>query len=140
MAKLISLRFMGTAALCSAAFVFAGVAPRLHAAPVGSGMSEPVPAMAVNHVHKGDRLPLFHPRTVGVEFPALPAGSQTQGKVSLGCDRSFSPIFRRSLGRFTAVARPDRPAPSATRSLSIRSFADTHCGIIAVLRALSILT
>lgn len=93
MAKFISLRFLGAAALCSAAFVFAGVAPRLHAAPVGSGMSDPMPAMEVNHLHKGDRLPLFHPRTVGVELPALRAGSQTQGKVPLGCDRSFSPIL-----------------------------------------------
>jgi hypothetical protein len=43
--------------------------------------------------------------------------------------------FRRCLGRFTAVARPDRPAPSL-----LRRFADTNCGIVAVLRALSILT
>jgi hypothetical protein len=96
MAKLISLRFMGTAALCSAAFVLAGVAPRLHAAPVGSGMSVPLPATEVNRLRKADRLPLFHPHTVGLE---LPAGSQGQGKVPLGCDPSFSPILSPKLGR-----------------------------------------
>jgi hypothetical protein len=96
MAKLISLRFMGAAALCSAAFVLAGVAPRLHAAPVGSGMSDPVPAAEVNRLRKGDRLPLFHPHTVGLE---LPAGSRVQGKVPLGCDPSFSPILSPQLGR-----------------------------------------
>jgi hypothetical protein len=98
MARLISLRFVGAAALCSAAFVVTGVAPRLHATPVGSGMSDHVPAMEVNHLRKGDRLPLFHPRTVGRELPALPTGSQTQGKVPLGCDASFSPILSPQLG------------------------------------------
>ena len=95
MANLISFRFMGAAALCSAAFVLAGVAPRLHAAPIGSGMSEPVSAMEVNRLGKGDQLPLFHPHAVRLE---LPAGSRAQGKVPLGCDPSFSPILSPQLG------------------------------------------
>jgi hypothetical protein len=98
MARLVSLRFMAAAAICSAAFVLAGVAPRLHASPVHSGMSDPVPAMEVNHFRKGDRLPLSHPRTVGQMLPALPAGSQSQGKVPIGCDPSFSPILSPQLG------------------------------------------
>jgi hypothetical protein len=90
MAKRISLRFIGAAALCSAAFVLAGVAPRLHAAPVGSEMTT-----EVNRLGKGDRLPLFHPHAVMLE---LPAGSRAQSKVPLGCDPSFSPILSPQLG------------------------------------------
>jgi hypothetical protein len=95
MAKLISFRLIGAAALCSAAFVLAGVAPRLHAAPVGSEMTDPLRATEVNRLGKGDRLPLFHPHAVRLE---LPAGSRAQRKVPLGCDPSFSPILSPQLG------------------------------------------
>jgi hypothetical protein len=46
--------------------------------------------MTVNDFRKGDRLPLFRARAVRQEVP--PIGSQTQGKVPLGCDSSFSPV------------------------------------------------
>jgi hypothetical protein len=96
MARLFSLRVLGTVALCSAAFAVASAAPYLHAAPAGSGLSDSEPSMTVNHFRKGDRLPLFHPRAVRQDVPAA-AGSQTQGKVPLGCDSSFSPVTSPSL-------------------------------------------
>jgi hypothetical protein len=92
MARHVSFRLMGAAALCSAAFVLAGAAPYLYAAPAAPGLSDPEPSMSVNHFRKGDRLPLFHPRAVRQEVPSPPVGSQTQGKVPLGCDSSFSPV------------------------------------------------
>ena len=90
MARLVSFRLIGAAALCSAAFVLAGAAPHLYAAPIIPGLTNPEPSMTVNDFRKGDRLPLFHPRSVRQEVP--PIGSQTQGKVPLGCDSSFSPV------------------------------------------------
>lgn len=92
MARLVSFRFMGAAALCSAAFVLAGAAPYLHAAPIVPGLSDPEPSMAVNHFQKGDRLPLFPRRAVRQGAPAAQPGSQTPGRVPLGCDSSFSPV------------------------------------------------
>ena len=91
MARLVSLRVVGAVALCSAAFVLAGAAPHLYAAPVLPGLSDPEPAMTVNHFRKGDRLPLLHPRAVRQEVPT-PSGSQAQGKVPFGCDSAFSPV------------------------------------------------
>lgn len=88
----ISLRVMGAVALCSAAFVVADTAPYLYAAPAVPGLSNPEPAMTVNRFRKGNRLPLFQRRAVRQEAPVRPAGSQTPGKVPLGCDSSFSPV------------------------------------------------
>jgi hypothetical protein len=90
MARLISFRLIGAAALCSAAFVLAGAAPYLYAAPMSQGLANPEPSMTVNDFRKGDRLPLFGSRAVRQEVP--PAGSQAQGKVPLGCDSSFSSV------------------------------------------------
>jgi hypothetical protein len=90
MARLVSFRLMGAAALCSAAFVLAGAAPYLHAAPITPGLTNPEPSMTVNDFRRGDRLPLFRPRAVREERPSI--GSQTQGRVPLGCDSSFSPV------------------------------------------------
>jgi hypothetical protein len=91
MARLVSLRVMGAVALCSAAFVLAGAAPHLYAAPVAPGLSDPEPSMTVNHFRKGDRLPLFHRRAVRQEVPT-PTGSRTEGRVPFGCDSAFSPV------------------------------------------------
>lgn len=85
--RIVSLRVMGAVALCSAAFV---AAPYLYAAPAVPGLSNPEPAVTVNHFRKGDRLPLFHRRAVRQEVP--PASSQKPGKVPIGCDSSFSPV------------------------------------------------
>lgn len=95
----VSLRVVGAVALCSAAFVVAGAAPYLYAAPAVSGLSDPEPAMTVNHFRKGDRLPLFHRRAVRQEVPVPPAGSQTHGKVPIGCDSSFSPVTSPELAK-----------------------------------------
>ncbi len=90
MARLVSFRLMGAAALCSAAFVLAGAAPYLYAAPITPGLTDPEPAMTVNDFRKGDRLPLFQRRAVRQEVPSI--GPQTRGKVPVGCDSSFSPV------------------------------------------------
>jgi len=90
MARLVSLRMGGAVALCSAAFLLVGAATYLHAAPVPSGLSDPEPAMTVNHFRKGDRLPLFN-SGVSRELPP-PSAPQTQGKVPFGCDSAFSPV------------------------------------------------
>ena len=84
MAKLVSFRLIGTAALCSAAFLLAGAAPYLHAAPITPGLTNPAPSVTVNDFRKGDRLPLFQSRAARQVVP--PIGSQTRGKVPLGCD------------------------------------------------------
>lgn len=88
--RFVSLRVAGAVALCSAAFVVAGAAPYLYAAPVLPGLSNPEPAMTVNHFRKGDLLPLFHRRAVRQEAP--PANSQRPDRVPVGCDSSFSPV------------------------------------------------
>ena len=91
MARLVSLRMVGAVALCSATFVLVGAAPYLHAAPVPPGLSDPGPAMTVNHFRKGDRMPLFRSGAVRQEQPG-PSGLLTQRKVPFGCDSSFSPV------------------------------------------------
>lgn len=95
MARFSSLRIAGAVALCSATFAIAGAA-YLYAAPAGSGLSDAEPSMMVNHFRKGDRLQPTHPRAVRQDVPG-PAGSQTQRKVPLGCDSSFSPVTSPSL-------------------------------------------
>ena len=91
MVRLFSLRIVGAVALCSAAFILAGAAPYLHAAPAVPGLSDPEPSTMVNHFRKGDRLPLFHAHAVRQE-ERTPSGSPTQGKVPFGCDSAFSPV------------------------------------------------
>ena len=105
MAKLISLRFMGTAALCSAAFVLAGVAPRLHAAPVGSGMSVPLPANEPNRLRKADTLLLFHPHTSAWNFRQV---HRVRARCHLVAILLSARSSRQSSGGFTGVARPNR--------------------------------
>ncbi len=59
MARLVSFRVAGAAVLCSVAFAVAAplICMRL---PPDPGLSDPGPAMTVNHFRKGDRLPLLH--------------------------------------------------------------------------------
>lgn len=95
----VSFRVVSAVALCSAAFVLASAAPYLYAAPAVPELSNPEPAMTVNHFRKGDRLPLFHRRAVRQETPVGPAGSQSPGRVPIGCDSSFSPVTSPELAR-----------------------------------------
>jgi hypothetical protein len=100
MARLFCLRIMGALALCSFAFLLVSLDPFLSAAPLGSGVSDPTPAVSVNHFRKGDRLPLFHPgasNRIGTDPDARRDGSQTQEKVPVGCDPAFSPVTAPSL-------------------------------------------
>jgi hypothetical protein len=73
------------------AFSFLSVQTFLSAAPMPSGISATAPLFTVNHFRKGDRLPLYRPEAASPD-QRMPSRLQTQKKVPLGCDPSFSPV------------------------------------------------
>lgn len=78
-------------ALFAFALSFLSVQAFLSAAPIGPAVSGDTPAVTVNRVRKGDRLPLYRP-DAATPVIRVPDGLQTQEKVPLGCDRAFSPV------------------------------------------------
>jgi len=91
MAKLWYLPISSGLAAFALAFSFLSVQTFLSAAPIQSGIGATAPIFTVNHFRKGDRLPLHRPDAAPTGQPA-PDGLQTQKKVPLGCDPSFSPV------------------------------------------------
>ena len=91
MAKLWYLPISSGLATFALAFSFLSVQTFLSAAPIQSGISATTPLFTVNRFRKGDRLPLYRPDAAPLD-QRLPDGLQTQKKVPLGCDPSFSPV------------------------------------------------
>lgn len=91
MARLWYLPLSSGLAAFALAFSFLSVQTFLSAAPIQSGIGATTPIFTVNHFRKGDRLPLYRPESAAPD-QRLPDGLQTQKKVPLGCDRSFSPV------------------------------------------------
>lgn len=91
MAKFLYLPLSSGFAAFALAFSFLSVQTFLSAAPIQTGLSATTPLFSVNQYRKGDRLPLYRPEAAPLEQRA-PDGLQTQKKVPLGCDPSFSPV------------------------------------------------
>ncbi len=92
MARALFVRLASAAGLLSLSFFLVGLIPFLSAGPSsGTGYLAHTPATSVNHVFKGDRLPLLSNNNSAFTKNE-PQRPQTSKNVPDGCDRSFSPI------------------------------------------------
>ena len=105
MFKLWYFRVADGIGLLSLSLLLVGLVSFLGAAPMsGSGIGRVDPAISVNHLRKGDRLPVLasdsSTRTAGRDeiAPQSQPSSHLQAKSPVGCDPVVSPIVASSLG------------------------------------------
>jgi hypothetical protein len=92
MARALFVRLASAVGLLSLSFVLVGLIPFLSAGPSsGTGFVAHPPAASVNHVFKGDRLPLLSNNNSAFTKNE-PQRPRTSKDVPDGCDRAFSPI------------------------------------------------
>jgi hypothetical protein len=92
MARALFVRIASAVGLLSLSFFLLGLIPFLSVGPSsGAGFVAHTPATSVNHVFKGDRLPLPSD-TNSALTKSEPPRRQISKDVPDGCDRSFSPI------------------------------------------------
>jgi hypothetical protein len=96
MTRFFYLRIASALVACSVAFLLVSFDPYLSAAPIAPDASDNTPAVSVNRLRKGDRLPLYDSGTALRDFRG-PEGLQSRKGVPFGCDRAFSPVSAPSL-------------------------------------------
>jgi hypothetical protein len=99
MFEILSARVAGATGMLSLALFTAALALVPSFPTTGAGLSPAEPAVAVNRLHKADRLPVLGPTVRQLEFgppppaaPVAPARALPQSQIPPGCDGAFSPI------------------------------------------------